>query len=55
MTAKSDHSDRDPEADAKARLWAEEARRKGGAGELDDDSEFLVGKIAEEKRKLEHR
>lgn len=46
-------SERDPEDDAKARAWARETRRRGEAGELQDDSEHLQRKLAEEKRKLE--
>jgi hypothetical protein len=53
MPAKSDGPDRDPKQDAAARVWAQETRRRGEAGELTDDSEYVARRLAKEKRKLE--
>ncbi|MBA2327446.1 MAG: hypothetical protein H0V95_12500 [Actinobacteria bacterium] len=53
--ARPQPSERDPQDDAQARAWAEEARRRGEAGELKDDSAYLARKLAEEKRKLKRR
>ena len=52
MSAPRERSGRDAEADAAARKWSEETRRKAETGALPDDSEYLARKLAEEKRKL---
>jgi len=55
MTARRNHSNRDPKDDAEARAWAEKTRRQGETGELGDDSAYVARKLAEEKRKLKRR
>jgi hypothetical protein len=52
MSAPVDDSDRDPNDDAAARKWSEETRRRAESGALNDDSEYLARKLAEEKGKL---
>ncbi len=46
---------RDPKDRGAARQWANDMRRRGEAGELSDDTEYLERKLAEEKRRLERR
>ena len=53
MASGPKRSDRDPKDDARAREWAATARRKAGAGEPVDDSDFIARKLAEEKRRLD--
>jgi hypothetical protein len=55
VTADPKRADRDPKDDEQARKWAEETRRRAEAGGLPDESDYVAGKLAEEKRKLEHR
>ena len=55
MPRASEHFDRDREADAKAREWAEKARQDAEDGKLADDAEYLRHKLDEEKRKLQRR